>query len=65
MKVDPSMKNQHMDFLSNIEKMVQDGTRLDLLSRHYPEPSASASIVNTSPIGREYIGQSIGSVLKK
>ena len=65
MKVDPSMKNQHMDFLSNIEKMVQDGTRLDLLCRDYLDPSTSATIVNMSPIGREYIGQSIGSVLKE
>ena len=32
MKVDPSMKNQHMDFLSNIEKMVQDGTKMGQMS---------------------------------
>jgi hypothetical protein len=50
---------------SNIKKMVQDGTRLDLLCRDYLDPSTSATIVNMSPIGREYIGQSIGSVLKK
>jgi hypothetical protein len=43
--------------------MVQDGTRFDLLCRHYPEPSAT--IANTSPIGRIYIGQVNASVLKE
>ena len=50
------------DFFFNIEKMVQDGTRLDLCPDN-PDPSVSVSIVNTSPFWQIYIGQMNASVL--
>ena len=43
-------------FFSNIEKMVQDGTRLDLCPDD-PDPSTCATIVNTSPFWKRYIGR--------